>query len=151
MACFFMLSWSQSVNKVVVKIHLPSLLLLFQLADSEVLATTFQTPPSLPANITKCRPAWAACMLVSLSSCLSIHKTAHSLIHYLPPLFLFLSVACLSSPTGFLNVKCQQRGRQRGRCTFLMEGFYIFTSLPSLFLHLVHWGEEDETDGGEKL
>lgn len=126
--------WSRSVNKVVWKIKspphpLPYLLLLFQLADSEVLATTFQTPPSLPANITKCRPAsLLACL--SLSSCLSIHTSALSLIYYFS---LSLSVACLSSPAGFPNVKCQQRGF----CTFLMESFYIFTSLPSLFLHLV--------------
>lgn len=84
-----MLSWSQSVNKVVLKIHLPSLLLLFQLADSEVLATTFQTPPSVPANITKMSPSSSAYMLVSLSSCLSIHTSALSLIYYLSPLSFF--------------------------------------------------------------
>lgn len=78
---FLMLSWSQSVNKVVVKIHLPSLLLLFQLADSEVLATTFQTPPSLPANITKCRPA-------SLRACLCLCPLVYPSTYLLAPLFI---------------------------------------------------------------
>lgn len=41
--------------------------------------------------------------------------------------------------------------RKRGRRTFLMEGFYILTSLPSLFLNSVQRGRQDEeTDGSEK-
>lgn len=62
----------------------------------------------------------------------------------------FLSVLCLSSPPGFPNVKWQQRGRQRGWRTFLMEGFYILTSLPSLFLNLVQWGGETGRQTEEK-
>lgn len=86
------------------------------------------------------------CMRVSnwASPCLSVHASALSLIfYYLPLVFLScLSLGCLSSAPGFPNVKWQQRGSQRARCTFLMERFYILTSLPSLRLHLARWGRK---------
>lgn len=52
------------------------------------------------------------------------------------------SPLCLSSLPGFPNVKWQKRQRQTEWFTFLMAGFYILTSLPSLFLNLVQRGEQ---------
>lgn len=46
--------------------------------------------------------------------------------------------------------KWQHRGRQRGWRTFLMEGFYILTILPSLFLNLVQWGGKSRRQMEEK-
>lgn len=138
----------------------PPVCLLFQLADSEVLPTACQTSLSLRANITKCRPA---CLHACVFPRVCVFQTERPLVYpstrLLAPLFIiclssfvlsFLSVACLSSPPGFPNVKWQQRGRQRGWRTFLMEGFYILTSLPSLFLHLAQWGRKMRRQTEEK-
>lgn len=81
----------------------------------------------------------------------SIRLFARLFIICLSSCFLsFLSVLCLSSAPGFPNAKWQQRGRQRGWRTFLMEGFYILTSLPSLLLNLVQWGGKTRRQTVEK-
>lgn len=131
-----MLSWSQSVNKVVLKIHLPSLLLLFQLADSEVLATTFQTPPSVPANITKCRPA-------PLRTCLCLCPLVYPSTRLLSPLFIIcllsLSFRCLPFITGCIP-KCKMSAeRETERVVYIFNGELLYFhkssfSLPSLCL-----------------
>lgn len=105
---------------------------------------------------------WLVCMHVCFHT-VCVFQTERPLVYpstrLLAPLFIicllsfvlsFLSVACLSSPPGFPNVKWQQRERQRGWRTFLMEGFYILTSIPSLFLHLAQWGRKMRRQTEEK-
>lgn len=131
---------NNSVNKVVFKTKF--LCLSVNPAGwQQGLAHHMPNSPLIPCKYHKMSTGLHACAHVCFKLSvphLSVHLSVCSLIYYLP--LSFLSILCLSSSPGFPNVKRQQRGRQRGWRTFLMEGFYILTSLPSLLLNLVQWG-----------
>lgn len=141
------------VNKVVLRIKSPCLCVV-PAGWQRGLAHSMPNFPLSLCKYHKMSTGFSLCLCASMcvcvcvsnwaSPCLSVHVSALSLIfYYLPLVFLScLSLGCLSSAPGFPNVKWQQRGSQRARCTFLMERFYILTSLSSLRLHLARWGRK---------
>lgn len=147
---FFWLYRNYCVNKVALKIQ--SLCVSVNPAGwQRGLAHHMPNSPLAPCKYHKMSTGLSACVCARPSSDPSTRLFAPLFIICLSSFFpSFLSVLCLSSPPRFPNVKWQQRGRQRGRRTFLMEGFYILTSLPSLFLHLAHWGEKTRRQTEEK-
>lgn len=150
---------NHSANKVVWKSN-PSVCLLIQLADNKVLPTTPHAKlPSRFMQISQNVDRLVS-MHVSLCLCLCVFQTRCPpsicpyvcLLPYLPLVFLSVfSFRSLPFITAWIP-KCKMAAerRERGRRTFLMEGFYILTSLPSLFLNLVQWGGKTRRQTEEK-
>lgn len=119
--------------------------------------------PLAPCKYHKMSTGLSAWVCVSVRACVCVSNWAPSTypsIRLLAPLFIvclssfFLSFLFRSLPfiTAWIP-KCKmaaEREKRRGFRTFLMEGFYISTSLPCLFLNLVQRGEKMRRQMEEK-